>query len=170
MNHPWRRIGPTRIALITLLSLFLLAPAYAAPADIRPQNVDVTYPRVEGYGPADAVINQRLRQEIDGFAEVFRQPDTSGKVGYEVGLADARIFSITINEMHYVYRAAHPTSYLRAFTGVRDEQEFYLTADSVVVFYQRAEFTPYSYGFLEFPIPYADIAAILKPEFLPQNR
>ncbi len=49
------------------------------------------------------------------------------------------------------------------FAGVNDSQEFYLTADGLVVYYQLYEYTPYVFGFLEFPIPYAQIADLLKP-------
>ncbi len=49
------------------------------------------------------------------------------------------------------------------FAGVKDNQEFYLTADGLVVYYQLYEYTPYAFGFLEFPIPYAQLADLLKP-------
>jgi hypothetical protein len=49
------------------------------------------------------------------------------------------------------------------FAGVKDNQEFYLTAGTLVVYYQLYEYTPYVFGFLEFPIPYAQIADLLKP-------
>lgn len=53
------------------------------------------------------------------------------------------------------------------FAGVRDDQEFYLTADGLVVYYQLYEYTPYVFGFLEFPIPYGQIADLLKPSVAP---
>lgn len=53
------------------------------------------------------------------------------------------------------------------FAGVKDNQEYYLTADSLVVYYQLYEYTPYVFGFLEFPIPYAQLADLLKPGLLP---
>lgn len=53
------------------------------------------------------------------------------------------------------------------FAGVKDNQEFYLTADGLVVYYQLYAYTPYVFGFLEFPIPYAQLADLLKPGLIP---
>lgn len=53
------------------------------------------------------------------------------------------------------------------FAGVKDNQEFYLTADGLVVYYQLYAYTPYVFGFLEFPIPYSQIADLLNPGLLP---
>jgi hypothetical protein len=52
------------------------------------------------------------------------------------------------------------------FQGIQPEQEFYLTAEYLVVYYQIYEHTPYAYGFLRFPIPYNKIQDILKTEFV----
>ncbi|WP_349410706.1 DUF3298 and DUF4163 domain-containing protein [Pseudalkalibacillus sp. SCS-8] len=43
---------------------------------------------------------------------------------------------------------------------VSDEQEFYLTNDSLVLFYQLYTYTPYVYGFLEVPIPLNDVRSM----------
>lgn len=201
------------ILIASLLAMGTLAAA--APATVTTRSVDIDYPRVEGLGPATDLINQTLTREIDNFAEIFAKPEYSGKVGYKIELSDDKHLSITISEMQYAYRAAHPMTYLRAFTfdsttgavlsladlfrpdsdyrailnqamisqiakreipifsftpftGLKDNQEFYLTADSLVVYYQLYQYTPYAFGFLKFPIPYKDLAGILKPEFLPQ--
>jgi hypothetical protein len=204
----------TIILAISLLAMSSLAAA--APATINTRPVDIDYPRVDGLGPATPFINQTLTREIDTFAEIFNNPEYSGKVSYKVELNNDKHLSITISEMQYAYRAAHPMTYLRAFTfdsqtgavltlsdlfrpdsdyratlnqlmvaqiaqreiaifpfrpftGIKDSQEFYLTTDALVVYYQLYEFTPYAYGFLKFALPYKDLADILKPEFLPQT-
>lgn len=53
------------------------------------------------------------------------------------------------------------------FAGVKDNQEFYLTADGLVVYFQLYDYTPYVFGFLEFPIPYGQVADLLKPGLPP---
>lgn len=52
------------------------------------------------------------------------------------------------------------------FAGVKDNQEFYLTKEGLVVYYQLYEYTPYAAGFLRFPIPYAAVADLLKADWL----
>jgi hypothetical protein len=52
------------------------------------------------------------------------------------------------------------------FKGIRDDQEFFLSPEGLVVYYQLYEYTPYVAGFLKFPIPYDAVADILTPEFL----
>lgn len=52
---------------------------------------------------------------------------------------------------------------LRPFKGIKPNQDFYLTSDSLVIYYQLYEYTPYAYGFLTFKIPLEDIRPILKP-------
>ncbi|MDF2891203.1 MAG: repeat protein [Clostridia bacterium] len=51
---------------------------------------------------------------------------------------------------------------LREFEGIGDKQEYYLTDKELVVYYQLYDYTPYAYGFLEFYIPYEDIANIIE--------
>lgn len=53
---------------------------------------------------------------------------------------------------------------LQPFRGIKDNQDFYLTPDSLVIYYQLYEYTPYAYGFLTFTIPLADLTPLLKEE------
>ncbi|WP_257352106.1 DUF3298 and DUF4163 domain-containing protein [Pseudalkalibacillus decolorationis] len=50
---------------------------------------------------------------------------------------------------------------IEEFKSVTEEQEYYLTGDSLVLFYQLYEYTPYAYGFLEIPIPYEEIQTLI---------
>lgn len=52
---------------------------------------------------------------------------------------------------------------LTEYKGIKDDQEFYLTSDSLVIYYQVYEYTPYVYGLFEIKIPYTDILNILGP-------
>ncbi|MFL0246015.1 DUF3298 and DUF4163 domain-containing protein [Candidatus Clostridium stratigraminis] len=49
------------------------------------------------------------------------------------------------------------------YNGITDDQQFYLTPDSLVLYYKIYEFTPYYYGNFEIKIPYNEIINILGP-------
>lgn len=59
---------------------------------------------------------------------------------------------------------------LKPFEGVKSDQEFYLTADGVVIYYQLYDYTPYVWGFLKFNIPYEQVADIMQRGFLPTRK
>lgn len=50
------------------------------------------------------------------------------------------------------------------FKGVGPNQDYYLTPEGLVVYYQLYEYTPYAYGFPTFPIPYSEISDIVDPQ------
>jgi hypothetical protein len=50
---------------------------------------------------------------------------------------------------------------LREFEGISEKQEYYLTDTELVIYYQLYDYTSYAYGFLEFYVPYKDIANII---------
>lgn len=213
MKLPFRKLSPL---FVLIFIAALSAPAAASPLIVAPRQetageVTLYYPEVEGLGPAGQKINRTLAGEIDAFARSVAKPDHSGQVNYTVQLDHNQLLSITISEMYYVRRAAHPMTMLRGFTfntatgdplklsdlfppdcdfrgklnqimarqlaerqipllrkfdGIRENQEFYLTPDSLVIYYQLYEYTPYAWGFLKFSIPYGELSGILKPEFV----
>ena len=48
------------------------------------------------------------------------------------------------------------------FEGIAPDQEFYLTHDSLVLYYQLYELVPYAWGFPEFAIPLYELEAIAR--------
>lgn len=52
---------------------------------------------------------------------------------------------------------------LKPFEGVGPNQEYYLTPDSLVIYYQPYAYTPGYFGILEFRIPYQQILNIIDP-------
>ncbi|ENK1243406.1 DUF3298 and DUF4163 domain-containing protein [Clostridium sporogenes] len=52
---------------------------------------------------------------------------------------------------------------IEEYNGLHEDQQFYLTPDSLVLYYQVYEYTPYSYGLFQIPIPYKDILNLLGP-------
>ncbi|AAK78835.1 hypothetical protein BJV85_003149 [Clostridium acetobutylicum] len=49
------------------------------------------------------------------------------------------------------------------YKGVTNDQEFYLTNDKLVLYYQVYAYTPYYYGLFRIPIPYTEIKNLLGP-------
>lgn len=52
---------------------------------------------------------------------------------------------------------------LKPFEGVGPNEQYYLTPDSLVIYYQPYVYTPGAYGVLEFRIPYNQIVEIIDP-------
>lgn len=52
---------------------------------------------------------------------------------------------------------------LKPFEGVGPDEQYYLTPDSLVIYYPPYVYTPGAFGILEFVIPYTQIAAIIDP-------
>ena len=48
------------------------------------------------------------------------------------------------------------------FETIAPDQDFYLTKDAVVLYFQLYELYPYAWGFPEFAIPYSEIRSIIK--------
>ena len=53
---------------------------------------------------------------------------------------------------------------LKPFAGVGPDEDYYLTPESLVIYYQPYEYTPGAYGVLEFTIPYPQLAGIIDPQ------
>jgi hypothetical protein len=52
---------------------------------------------------------------------------------------------------------------LKPFAGVGPDEEYYLTPDNLVIYYQAYVYTPGYLGVLEFTIPYRQISEIIDP-------
>lgn len=52
---------------------------------------------------------------------------------------------------------------LTEFQGIQSNQQFYMTPDKLVIYYQLYAYTPYAYGLFEIPIPYSEITNLLGP-------
>lgn len=51
----------------------------------------------------------------------------------------------------------------RSFNKIQPDEDFYLTKDSLVIFFQQYEYFPYECGITEFPIPLKSLEGIWKP-------
>lgn len=58
---------------------------------------------------------------------------------------------------------------LGTFTKIRDDQDFYLYDDNLIVYFQQYELMAYAFGFPEFKIPMASLKDVLIPEMAARN-
>lgn len=68
-----------------------------------------------------------------------------------------------INRIIQEQIAARQIPMLQPFEGVGPNQEYYLTPDSLIIYYQPYVYTPGYFGILEFGIAYQQIADIIDP-------
>jgi hypothetical protein len=73
-------------------------------------------------------------------------------------------YQTEINQIIQAQIIAEQIPLLKPFTGVGPDEDYYLTPDSLVVYYQPYEYTPGAYGVLEFKIPYSQITGIIDPQ------
>ena len=66
-------------------------------------------------------------------------------------------FRERLNQLAIQRARAENVPFTEEFKGIIDNQQFYLTPDALVLYYQPGEFTPASYGLFEIAIPYSDI-------------
>lgn len=72
-------------------------------------------------------------------------------------------YQAVINQIIIEQITARQIPMLKPFEGVGPRQEYYLTPDSLVVYYQPYVYTPGYFGVLEFTIPYQQILNIIDP-------
>ena len=53
---------------------------------------------------------------------------------------------------------------LKEFTGITDYENFYLTGNSLVIYFQEITYLPHYAGIQEFPIPYRQIRNLIKSD------
>lgn len=93
------------------------------------------------------------------------QVDTGNKLKLKDLFNDNFDFKTIINKKVSEEIAKNPQEYFgdgADFKGIKDEQDFYLDKDGLVVYFQLYEIAPYSSGIKEFRIPYGDIEKGLK--------
>lgn len=72
-------------------------------------------------------------------------------------------YQAVINQLIQEQIVAGQIPLLKPFEGVGDDADYYLTPDSLVIYYQPYVYTPGSFGVLEFRIPYGRIKEIIDP-------
>ncbi|MCH3963671.1 MAG: DUF3298 and DUF4163 domain-containing protein [Clostridium sp.] len=72
-------------------------------------------------------------------------------------------YAAVLNEIAYRYIKDNNITLINEYNGITKDQEYYLTPDSLVIYYQVYEYTPYSYGLFKIEIPYDKIKDIINP-------
>ena len=73
-------------------------------------------------------------------------------------------YQAILNQIIQAQIVAEQIPLLKPFAGVGPDEDYYLTPDSLVIYYQPYEYTPGAYGVLEFAIPYSQITGIIDPD------
>lgn len=68
-----------------------------------------------------------------------------------------------LNELAKQYIKDNNITLINEYNGITQNQEFYLTKDKLVLYYQVYEYTPYYYGLFKIEIPYEKIKNLLSP-------
>ncbi len=89
------------------------------------------------------------------------------KTGYEYEFCQlfrkGANYQAVINQIIQAQIVAEQIPMLKPFAGVGPDEDYYLTPDSLVIYYQPYKYTPGAYGVLEFKIPYSQITGIIDP-------
>ena len=81
---------------------------------------------------------------------------------YELFRRDSN-YQARINQIIQAQIASEQIPMLKPFEGVGPKEQYYLTSDSLVIYYQPYVYTPGYYGVLEFKIPYRQMQDIINP-------
>lgn len=68
-----------------------------------------------------------------------------------------------LNDIARKYIEKNDIMLINEYKGIEPNQEFYLTPDELVIYYQVYAYTPYAYGLFQIPIPYTQIQNLLGP-------
>ncbi|HEX3043280.1 MAG TPA: DUF3298 domain-containing protein [Bacillota bacterium] len=72
-------------------------------------------------------------------------------------------YQATLNRIIQAQITARQIPMLKPFEGVGPDEEYYLTPENLVIYYQPYVYTPGAFGVLEFSIPYAQITNLVNP-------
>jgi hypothetical protein len=68
-----------------------------------------------------------------------------------------------LNEIVKQYIKENNFQLINEYHGITENQSYYLTPNSLVIYYQVYEYTPYYYGLFKIEIPYNKISNIISP-------
>ena len=74
-----------------------------------------------------------------------------------------------LNEIVQEYIKTNNITLINKYNGITPNQQYYLTPDKLVLYYQVYEYTPYYYGLFKIEIPYEKMENLITP-FSPINK
>lgn len=101
-----------------------------------------------GYTAYSSITVNVETGQIYNFSDLF-----NGKVCY----------IITLNELSKQYIKDNNINLINEYKGITEDQQYYLTPTSLVLYYQVYEYTPYYYGLFKIEIPYEKLKNIQIP-------
>lgn len=101
-----------------------------------------------GFTAYSSVTVSAENGQIYNFSDLF-----NGKV-YYIGF---------LNELAKQYIKENNIQLINEYNGITQDQKYYLTPNSLVLYYQVYEYTPYYYGLFKIEIPYDKIRNIILP-------
>lgn len=89
---------------------------------------------------------------------------TTGEVYKFSDLFTSKINYIPIlSDIAKKYIKENDITLINEYKGIENNQEFYLTPEELVIYYQVYAYTPYAYGLFQIPISYTQIQNLLGP-------
>ncbi|MCI1945463.1 RsiV family protein [Clostridium luticellarii] len=72
-------------------------------------------------------------------------------------------YTKVLNELAMQYIKENNIDLISEYKGITEDQQYYLTPENLVLYYQIYEYTPYVYGLFKIEIPYNEITGIISP-------
>lgn len=79
-------------------------------------------------------------------------------------LFNPKIYYVSfLNKLVEEYIKDNDITLINEYKGITQSQQYYLTVNSLILYYQVYEYTPYYYGIFEIELPYSKIKNLLSP-------
>lgn len=72
-------------------------------------------------------------------------------------------YTKVLNDLAIQYIKENNIDLISEYKGITEDQQYYLTPENLVLYYQIYEYTPYVYGLFKIEIPYNKITNIISP-------
>ncbi|WP_242850163.1 RsiV family protein [Clostridium polynesiense] len=97
------------------------------------------------------------------YSSITANADTGEIYSFEDLFNPKFSYAAAIDEIAREYIKKNNIALLNDFKGIEPNQQFYLTSDSLIVYYPVYKYTPYYYGLFKIEIPYNKISNLITP-------
>ena len=106
---------------------------------------------------------EKAAHGVTGVSSVTLNIETGHFYNFDELFRAGSNYAAVINQIIQEQITARQIPMLKPFEGIGPNEMYYLTPDSLVIYYQPYVYTPGYVGVLEFTIPYQQIASIIDP-------